>query len=45
MQLACRILDLQMGAVIEIQRPVERKPRSTNLLVTSEIKLGSRRLK
>jgi hypothetical protein len=40
MQLACGILDLQMGAVIEVQRPVERKLRSANLLVTSEIMAG-----
>jgi nucleotide-binding universal stress UspA family protein len=40
MQLACGILDLQMGAVMEVQRPVERKLRSANLLVTSEIMAG-----
>jgi nucleotide-binding universal stress UspA family protein len=40
MQLACGILDLQMGKVIEVQRPIERKLRSANLLVTSEIMAG-----
>jgi hypothetical protein len=40
MQLACGILDLQIGAVMEVQRPVERKLRSANLLVTSEIMAG-----
>ncbi len=40
MQLACGVLDPQVGAVMEIQRPVERKLQLANLIVTSEIMAG-----
>jgi nucleotide-binding universal stress UspA family protein len=40
MQLACGILDLQVGAIMEVLRPVEQKLRSANLLVTPEIMAG-----
>jgi nucleotide-binding universal stress UspA family protein len=40
MQLACGIHDPQAEAVMEAQRPVERKLQSANLLVTSKIRAG-----
>jgi nucleotide-binding universal stress UspA family protein len=41
MQLASGFLNAQAEAVRNLQRPVERKLQSANLLVTSEIMAGS----
>jgi nucleotide-binding universal stress UspA family protein len=41
MQLACEAIDARVEADVEVRWPAKRKPRSGNLLVTSEVIAGS----